>query len=668
MRKKSIKGDLIKKLSLIFISIFAFTFLGVYTIVNKSLNHVKNVALENTINEQSKYIEEKLQSLIKITTSIASDDTVRDMSLTPEEKRDRLMNYTKELNIRSIGMVNADGDLVSTDGFANNISQREYFQKAMNEQAVYISNPSFVKGTDEQIIFIAVPLKNDDKSVGMITCTFDSSFLSEQIKHVKYFDGTGTAYILNGQGTVIASDNFDEVLEQKNYIEDSKENKDLETIAEIHTKMIKGESNVEQFETDSPKYIAYAPIENTDNWTIGLEVQKNVVEKERKYIVATFVILGIIAIGLLIGSISVIGQLIGKRLNILKDDIEVLAQGVFNKELDSKELNEADEIGEIFKSLKMTQESIVDMIKGVKENIVVLSEQSGILEEASEQILNGSENISSAMNESADANTNQAQQILEISNSMSEFGKNINIMVEDIKVLSGLSEGIENRLSDGNDNINELGTVVDKFEKSFERFNEEIVKMSSRIASIGNITSTIESIAEQTEMLALNAAIEAARAGEAGKGFSVVAEEVRKLAEQSKASVNEIGTIVNNVAVESKTMVNLSSDVNSQVVAQREKIEETIRSFNNIADLLEEVTPKIKTISDLSYENNEKKDNIAEIIETVSAVSEELSATTEEVAATGQEFTKTSKEVSAVSNKVIDAVNELNNKINDFTI
>lgn len=668
MRKKSIKGDLIKKLSLIFISIFAFTFLGVYTIVNKSLNHVKNVALENTINEQSKYIEEKLQSLIKITTSIASDDTVRDMSLTPEEKRDRLMNYTKELNIRSIGMVNADGDLVSTDGFANNISQREYFQKAMNEQAVYISNPSFVKGTDEQIIFIAVPLKNDDKSVGMITCTFDSSFLSEQIKHVKYFDGTGTAYILNGQGTVIASDNFDEVLEQKNYIEDSKENKDLETIAEIHTKMIKGESNVEQFETDSPKYIAYAPIENTDNWTIGLEVQKNVVEKERKYIVATFVILGIIAIGLLIGSISVIGQLIGKRLNILKDDIEVLAQGVFNKELDSKELNEADEIGEIFKSLKMTQESIVDMIKGVKENIVVLSEQSGILEEALEQILNGSENISSAMNESADANTNQAQQILEISNSMSEFGKNINIMVEDIKVLSGLSEGIENRLSDGNDNINELGTAVDKFEKSFERFNEEIVKMSSRIASIGNITSTIESIAEQTEMLALNAAIEAARAGEAGKGFSVVAEEVRKLAEQSKASVNEIGTIVNNVAVESKTMVNLSSDVNSQVVAQREKIEETIRSFNNIADLLEEVTPKIKTISDLSYENNEKKDNIAEIIETVSAVSEELSATTEEVAATGQEFTKTSKEVSAVSNKVIDAVNELNNKINDFTI
>ena len=638
MRKKSIKGDLIKKLSLIFISIFAFTFLGVYTIVNKSLNHVKNVALENTINEQSKYIEEKLQSLIKITTSIASDDTVRDMSLTPEEKRDRLMNYTKELNIRSIGMVNADGDLVSTDGFANNISQREYFQKAMNEQAVYISNPSFVKGTDEQI------------------------------KHVKYFDGTGTAYILNGQGTVIASDNFDEVLEQKNYIEDSKENKDLETIAEIHTKMIKGESNVEQFETDSPKYIAYAPIENTDNWTIGLEVQKNVVEKERKYIVITFVILGIIAIGLLIGSISVIGQLIGKRLNILKDDIEVLAQGVFNKELGSKELNEADEIGEIFKSLKMTQESIVDMIKGVKENIVVLSEQSGILEEASEQILNGSENISSAMNESADANTNQAQQILEISNSMSEFGKNINIMVEDIKVLSGLSEGIENRLSDGNDNINELGTAVDKFEKSFERFNEEIVKMSSRIASIGNITSTIESIAEQTEMLALNAAIEAARAGEAGKGFSVVAEEVRKLAEQSKASVNEIGTIVNNVAVESKTMVNLSSDVNSQVVAQREKIEETIRSFNNIADLLEEVTPKIKTISDLSYENNEKKDNIAEIIETVSAVSEELSATTEEVAATGQEFTKTSKEVSAVSNKVIDAVNELNNKINDFTI
>lgn len=669
MRKKSIKKNLIRKLTVIFVTIILLAFTGTYVIVNNSLKSVKNAALQNTIREQSKIITEKLGALIETTKAISTDSIVSNMEIPIEEKMDKLEAYSKELNIRSIGIVDKEGNLQSSDGFKTNIAIRDYFiNLTSGKQSAYISTPAFVNGTDEQIIFIGVPLKNGNEIVGIITCTYKSDFLSNEIKNVKYLDGTGIAYILSGDGLVLASDNFQEVRDAKNYIEESKKNTELKSIADIHKKMISGQNSVESFKANTEKYIAYAPIEGTDNWSIGLEVEKKNVESEKTILIFTFAIFPIIGIGLLVILVRFVGQDIGKRLNILKYNIEILAQGVFNQELDNKELNEADEIGDIFRALEITQKSIVDIISGVKDNVKLLSEQSSALEETSESIMNGSENICTAMEESAEANTNQAQQILEISNNMSEFGLNINTMDDNIEILAQFSVGIEKGLDNGNSNVEQLRTAVDKFEKSFEKFNKEITKMNDRIASIGNITSTIESIAEQTEMLALNAAIEAARAGEAGKGFSVVAEEVRKLAEQSKNSVNEIGGIVNNVAAECREMVDLTREVNSQVLVQRDKIDGTIESFNNIAELLEEITPKIKSVSNLSFENNKKKDEIIEIIEVVSAVSEELSATMEEVAATSQEFNGSSKEIKAVADKVAESINELNEKVSKFTI
>ena len=192
--------------------------------------------------------------------------------------------------------------------------------------------------------------------------------------------------------------------------------------------------------------------------------------------------------------------------------------------------------------------------------------------------------------------------------------------------------------------------------------------MNEKISSIGNITDTIQGISMQTEMLALNAAIEASRAGEAGKGFSVVAEEVRKLAEQSKKSVNEIGSIINNVSIECKNMIDSTKDINLQVVNQKDKIGGTVNSFNSIMCVLQEITPKIAELLKSSEEINIKKQKIICIIENVSAVAEEISASTEEVAATSQEFNDTVEEIKNVSDKILKSVSELNEKVDKFTI
>lgn len=212
MKKKSIKGELIKKLSVIFATVILAAFTGTHIIVNKSLTKIKNTSLQSIMDEQSKVITEKLEVLMQTTKAIATDDVINNMDISFEDKLNKLNTYTKELNIRSIGLVDLEGNLQSSDGYKNNIAQRDYFiNLTSGKQSTYISNPAFVKDSDEQIIFIGVPLKNGDKIVGIMTCTYDSSFLSNNIKHVKYLDGTGTAYILNKNGLVLASDKFDKL-------------------------------------------------------------------------------------------------------------------------------------------------------------------------------------------------------------------------------------------------------------------------------------------------------------------------------------------------------------------------------------------------------------------------------------------------------------------------
>lgn len=181
---------------------------------------------------------------------------------------------------------------------------------------------------------------------------------------------------------------------------------------------------------------------------------------------------------------------------------------------------------------------------------------------------------------------------------------------------------------------------------------------------IGSITEAISQISEQTNLLSLNAAIEAARAGEQGKGFAVVAEEVRKLASQSSMSASKVKELINGIQDKSKAAVKAIEDGKLIAKEQNNSVIEAKDIFVEILKSVEKITSDMKNLKTYSLEMENEKNEIVEVLETLSASTEESSAATEQISATTEQqlasvnqIAKHTQDLNKLAEKLRDAVN-----------
>lgn len=197
---------------------------------------------------------------------------------------------------------------------------------------------------------------------------------------------------------------------------------------------------------------------------------------------------------------------------------------------------------------------------------------------------------------------------------------------------------------------------------------ESINHLVTMADEIRNIIGVINNIAEQTNLLALNASIEAARAGESGKGFSVVAEEIRKLVEQSGNFTKKIEDIVNDINSRVNEAVNNMNQAKESVLVVESAAEDTKESFLKIFDSITELAQVASDVSVSLEEINDKTREVTNQAMNISAVVEEASASMEEISAASEEQLASMETIAQASNQLEEMAQELLNEVTKFKV
>jgi len=369
-------------------------------------------------------------------------------------------------------------------------------------------------------------------------------------------------------------------------------------------------------------------------------------------------------VGILIAIIT--ASKISKPITIVSKRMSELANGNLQHEL--LPITNQDEIGQLMLSANEMNEKLkqtISSIHTVSETVAASSEE---LAQSSNEVQTGTEQITVTMQELASGTETQASTAGDLAETMASFQHSIHETTQEGIELKEHSDHVQNLTTTGKElmvqstqqmaAINEI--VLDSVKK--------VEGLNVQSAEISKLVSVIDDISNQTNLLALNAAIEAARAGEHGKGFAVVADEVRKLAEQVQFSVTDISTIVNRIQGETGNVTTALQSGYEEVKRGTAQLDQTNETFEQISVAVEDMILNINTISGNLNKVAHNSKSINAAIDEMASISQESAAGVEQTTATVEETAATMEEISKSANQLAGMAEELNSQLQQFKI
>lgn len=446
--------------------------------------------------------------------------------------------------------------------------------------------------------------------------------------------------------------------------------------SDVYKAIINGQKFVGETYVEGMAFLAvYEPVRDGNGNVIGAMALAQPMEKINAYIrdqinrvVGIFI--GVTLVGILIGMgcIIIVAKKLTGPIEMTVNYMKQMGELDLSQEIPSEVVKQQDEIGVLGDVIGDLRERLRSFVEISAQIVRTVKDEASQLNQSTLAMNQSSNEISLVVDQIAAGATNQASNTQDGAMKIEELGEMIQSSSKHIQVLEHMSKQVVQLKNEGILLIGDLAKKSLSNQQAIESTYGNIIESKQKADVIVSALTRIKEISSQTSLLALNASIEAARSGDEGRGFVVIANEIRKLAEQSDRFTKEIEVNIGALGKSSQVAVDTMATITKYIEEQTQQVKETEDKFRGIAVAVEDTLGRINQVSQHQGEMNAERDMMVEIMQSLSAIAEENAAATEEVASTIKEQAEFAENLFELSNKLDRLAGQMKEQIDGFKI
>ncbi|WP_257833521.1 methyl-accepting chemotaxis protein [Salipaludibacillus agaradhaerens] len=357
---------------------------------------------------------------------------------------------------------------------------------------------------------------------------------------------------------------------------------------------------------------------------------------------------------------------LSKSLNQVVGTAEQLSRG--NLAVEKIEIKSQDEAGRIGLAINQMIDNLSTMITNVRRTSDQVAASSEQLSASSTETTKVTEEITESIQEVASGADSQVEKAADNERTVNDMSKSIDLIASSIETVNESSKVSAQKAEHGTDVISSTMSQMTSIHELTDKIAGSVNGLAVSSEKIGSIISLITDVAEQTNLLALNAAIEAARAGEHGKGFAVVADEVRKLAEQTGNATNEISSLIAHIQQDIQHSVSYTKEGREAAQTGMSYMEDAGRSFEELSEAIHGVSSQMREVTAAVAQVEEGVHRVKSSVEETTSIAEQSAGYTQNVAASAEEQNASMEEISSSADQLAKMAEELQESVSKFSL